>query len=142
MQILIILFKEKNYFHFLIKKKKKIVSIKYGSYNKKILKKIANNSKFIIYFSFYDTGAIGLKEIQNFGVISFVHQEDLIINNETCFLIPELAILYNMTKAFEKIMATIDIISTKYPDCELIAKKNQYANNCQNSLRDFCKNLF
>ena len=124
------------------KTKKKIVSIKYGSYNKKILKKLANNSKFIIYFSFYDTGAIGLKEIQNFGVISFVHQEDLIINNETCFLIPELANFHNMKPAFEKIMSTIEIISTKCPDCELIANKNQYANNCQNSLRDFCKNLF
>ena len=34
---------------------------------------LANNSKFIVYFSFFDTGAIDLKEIQNHGVFTFSH---------------------------------------------------------------------
>ena len=45
---------------------------------------LAYNSKYIIYFSFYDTGAIGLKEIQNYGVFAFSHQKDLVINNIEC----------------------------------------------------------
>ena len=124
------------------KTKKNVISIQYGSYNKKIIKQLANDSKFIIYFSFYDTGAIGLKEIQNFGVISFIHQKDLFINNETCFLIPELAYNYNMKLAFNKILGIIDKISSTNPNCELIAKKNQYINSCKNSLKNFCENLF
>ena len=47
------------------------------------MKELANNSKFIIYFSFFDTGAIGLKEIQNYGVIAFSLQKEFIIDNET-----------------------------------------------------------
>ena len=70
---------------------KKVVSMKYGSYDKQVLNKIANNSKFIIYFSFFDTGAIGLKEIQNYGVVAFSHQKEFIIDKESSFYIPELA---------------------------------------------------
>lgn len=62
---------------------KTIMPIKYGSYNKKDIQKIANDSKFIIYFSFFDTGAIGLKEIQNYGVISFTHQKEFVIDSES-----------------------------------------------------------
>ena len=123
------------------KAKKKIVMIKYGSYNKKIITELANNSKFIIYFSFYDTGAIGLKEIQNYGVIAFTHQKDLVINNETSFYIPELDSLDNIKLASEKILYIIDTISKKNPSTTLIAKKNQLINKCENALLDLCHNL-
>ena len=58
---------------------KVIERIQYFHFNQDRLKYLANNAKFIIYFSFYDTGAIGLKEIQNHGVISFVLQKELTI---------------------------------------------------------------
>ena len=45
-------------------------------YNHSSLKSMANNSRFVVYFSFWDTGAISLKEIQNFGVYSFSVQKD------------------------------------------------------------------
>ena len=121
---------------------KTIESVKYGSYNKQILNELANNSKFIIYFSFFDTGAIGLKEIQNYGVISFSHQKEFVINKEYSFYIPELANLDNMEIAFNKIMNIINKISKLNVQTELIATQNQMINKCENSLIDLCKSLF
>ena len=69
---------------------KKLIRLKYLNYTKNQMLELSNNSKFIIYFSFYDTGAIGLKEIQNFGVFSFTLQEDLAIHNDTSLYVPEL----------------------------------------------------
>ena len=128
-------------FTLLKKTNKNIISIEYGFYNKKIIQKLANNSKFIIYFSFYDTGAIGLKEIQNYGVFAFTHQKDLVIDNETSFFVPELMNKENMKPAFYKIKKLMEIISSKNPDSYLIAKKNQMLNNCLNSLKDLCQNI-
>jgi len=127
--------------HLLSKSCKKIVNIKYGKYNRKIMEEYANDSKFIIYFSFYDTGAIGLKEIQNYGVFAFSHQKDLIINKETSFYIPELSSQDNIILASKKIINIIETISEKNPSSELIAKKNQMINKCENSLKDLCKRL-
>ena len=121
--------------------RKNVVSMRYGSYNKKDLKKLANDSKFVIYFSFYDTGAIGLKEIQNYGVFAFTHQKDLVNDNKTCFFVQELTNKYDMKPAFNKILEIIDNISSKNPNSELIAKRNQNINNCQNALEALCKNL-
>ena len=121
--------------------KKHIVTIEYGKYDQSLIKYLANNSKFVIYFSFYDTGAIGLKEIQNYGVISFTHQEDLIIDNETCFYIPEMKNEFNMKMASNKIINIIDLFSKKNPNSKIIAKKNQMINNCRNSLKDLCCSL-
>ena len=44
---------------------------------------MTQNSLLIIYFSFFDTGAIGLKEIQNLGVICFTHQKEFVIDKES-----------------------------------------------------------
>ena len=104
----------------------------------KLLKSSTNN----IYFSFYDTGAIGLKEIQNYGVLTFSHQKDLVINNETSFYIPELENTDDMSPAANKILNIIQIISKRNPNTKLIAKKNQLINNCQNALNDLCQSLF
>ena len=66
--------------------------------------KLANNAKFIIYFSFYDTGAIGLKEIHNYGVIAFTHQKEFVISNDTSFFVPELADEDNIDSAYKIIL--------------------------------------
>ena len=102
---------------------------------------MANDSKFIIYFSFYDTGAIGLKEIQNYGVLAFTHQMDLVINKDTSFFVPELADKYDMNLAYKIIMEKIKKIIKLNPNTKLIARKNQKINKCQNSLDDLCKSL-
>ena len=102
---------------------------------------LANNTKFIIYFSFFDTGAIGLKEIQNYGVFTFCHQSDLIIHKNTGFYVPELANEKDMVKAYKIIMKKIEIITNLQPDTKYIAKINQEINKCQNALNDLCLSL-
>lgn len=104
-------------------------------YNYSSLKKIANNTRFIIYFSFWDTGAISLKEIQNFGVYSFAVQKDL-VHNQTGTFIPELD--GNIKKAAEIISESIRNIYKNEIDAEKVAKLNQYQNSCQRSLEDLC----
>ena len=120
---------------------KNIVSIRYRSYNKKIINELANDSKFIIYFSFFDTGAIGLKEIQNLGVICFTHQKEFVIDKESSFYISELKSINNIELAFYKIMNIIEKISKSNIQTDLIAKKNQMFNKCENALIDLCKSL-
>ena len=57
--------KEKNYsiFSIILQKKTRLI---YGTYSKGKMENLANDTKFIIYFSFFVKGAIGLKEIQNY----------------------------------------------------------------------------
>ena len=128
-------------FELLSKTNKSIEKIEYFHYTKDRLEYLANNAKFIIYFSFYDTGAIGLKEIQNHGVFSFTLQKELAINNETNFYIPELDTENEIEKGFQKIMEKIDEIMNSKPDTELVAKKNQEYNECQKALDDICSRL-
>ena len=119
----------------------KIETLKYGNYSKIIMINLASNSKFIIYFSFFDTGAIGLKEIQNYGVIAFSHQKDLVIDNYTSYYIPKLADDYDMKTTFIIIIEKIKKIIQINPDSKYIAKKNQEINKCENALDDLCKSL-
>lgn len=121
---------------------KTIGRLKYGNYTKEKMEYLANNTKFIIYFSFFDTGAIGLKEIQNYGVYTFSHQRDLIIHNETGFYVPELADKNDMNQAYQIIMKIIEIVTNLNPNTQSVAKINQEINKCQNSLNDLCKSLF
>lgn len=114
---------------------------KYGNYNKTRMMKLANNTKFIIYYSFYDIGGKILKEIQNFGVFCFTHEEDFVLNEKTSFLIPELLYDINMKPAFEKIMKIIQNISNSHPNTQLIAKINQDVNKCQRAFDDLCKGM-
>ena len=120
---------------------KNIVNLIYGKYTKEKMDKLARNSKFIIYFSFYDTGAIGLKEIQNYGVFAFTHQKEFVIDKDTSFYIPELNSKFLMAYAFHKINKIIENITLSKPDTKIIAKKNQKINNCYNALKDLCKSL-
>ena len=123
------------------KTKLKIERIRYGNYTKQGMMKLANNTKFIIYFSFYDTGAISLKEIQNFGVFCFSHQKEFIINKKTSFYIPELSDEFNMLPAFEKIMKIIKKVIETSPNTLSIAKINQDINKCQRALDDLCNSI-
>lgn len=126
----------------LFKNSTKIVEkIEYGNYTKENMQKLANDSKFIIYFSFYDTGAIGLKEIQNYGVLAFTHQNDLVINKDTTFNIPELSNEYDMKSAYKIIIKNIEKIVKMNPNSTKIASINQEYNKCQNTLDDLCNGL-
>jgi hypothetical protein len=118
---------------------KNIKTMRYGNYTKEQMIYLANNTKFIIYFSFFDTGAIGLKEIQNHGVFAFSHQKDLVIDKRTSFYIPELANENDMKPAFININKKIEIITNNHPNSQLIAEKNQKINKCQNALDELCK---
>ena len=101
----------------------------------------ANISKFIIYFSFFDCGAIALKEIQNFGVISFSHQKDLVNNINYGFYIPELAYINNMKPAYDKIIKIIQEFNKNNPNMNEMSIKNQKINQCKNALDQLCKQL-
>ena len=105
------------------------------------MEELANDSKFIIYFSFFDAGPIGLIEIQNHGVILFTHQKEFILDKNTGFFIPELANEHDMKYAFKIIMKKIEKISKSNPNLELIAKINQENNKCEKALEDLCNNL-
>ncbi len=118
---------------------KKIKTMRYGNYTKEEMINLANNTKFIIYFSFFDTGAIGLKEIQNYGVFAFSHQKDLVIDKTTSFYIPELTNENDMSPAFINIYKKMEIITNNHPNSQIIAEKNQKINKCQNALEDLCK---
>ena len=119
---------------------KRVEILKYGSYNQPYEFQMANNSKFVIYFSFYDTGALSLKEIQNYGVISFSLQKDLVISNKTSYFIPELED-NDMTTAFNKIIKIIDNIYNNNPDSIMIANINQEINNCEGAFDELCDNI-
>ena len=114
---------------------------KYGHYTRKRMLELANNTKFIIYYSFYDIGGIILKEVQNFGVFCFTHVEDFVLHEKTSFLIPELLYDYNLKPAFAKIMKIFQSISNSNPNTQLIAKINQDVNKCQRAFDDLCKGL-
>ena len=120
---------------------KTIEQLIYGNYTKEKMINLANDSKFIIYFSFYDSGAIGLKEIQNYGVLAFTHQKDLVIDKDTSFFVPELANEYDLKPAFFSIMKQIKKLTNAHPNTQLIAIKNQNINKCSNALDDLCKNI-
>ena len=122
------------------KANKKIKQLNYGNYKREDEFILANNSKFIIYFSFYDCGPVALKEIENYGVITFTLQKDFVINNESGYYIPELE-LDNITLAFNKIIKIIDEISNKNPDSIKIAKINQNNNRCERALDDLCNGI-
>lgn len=109
-----------------------------SGYNYSSLIQIAKNTKFIIYFSFWDTGAISLKEIQNFGVYSFSVQQDLIYN-QTGLFVPELD--GKIEAASEIILNKIKNISIEGIDTQKVADFNQYQNSCQRSLEDLCNEV-
>ena len=119
---------------------KKIQKLRYRNYKIEDEFNLAKNSKFILYFSFYDTGAIALKEIQNYGVIAFTVQKDFVINEESSYYIPEIE-SDDITPAFNKIIKLIDEISNKNLDTIKIAKNNQNYNRCERALDDLCAGL-
>ena len=120
---------------------KKVTRLIYGNYTYKQMTELAYNSKYIIYFSFYDTGAIGLKEIQNYGVFAFSHQKDLVIDDKTSFYIPELEERNDMKRAFNKIMEIIDSLEKGNQKSEFVAKINQNITKCENAFEQFCRGI-
>ena len=68
-------------------------------------------------------------------------QKDLVIDNESTFFIPELENKDNIEFAYNKIIEIIEFIKKSGSNTEIIAKKNQIVNSCENSLIDLCKSL-
>ena len=46
-----------------------------------------------------------------------------------------------MYPAFKTIIGIIEKVSSKNPNSQLIAKRNQAINTCQNALKDLCASL-
>lgn len=130
----------KQLLHLFKKSGKKIEQLIYGNYTKEMMQQMANNSKFLIYFSFFDAGPIGLLEIQNYGVILFTHQKEFVLDNNTSFFIPELN-QNNIKNAYDVINEKIEMIINKMPNSELIAEKNQENNKCEKALEDLCQSI-
>ena len=101
----------KQLFELLNNTNKRVEKLVRGYYTRDTEFILASDTKFVIHFSFYDTGALALKEIQNHGVIAFAHQKDLIFSNQTGYHIPELE-YDDMVPAFNKIMKIIDEVSS------------------------------
>lgn len=129
----------KTIFHMLKEHHLKIKRISYkglvpnaSGYNASEIAFLANNSKSIFYFSFWDTGAIALKEIQNFGVYTFTVQQDL-----TGLFGTFLKINFSNPKN------EIDFIQQKIRNLSRIemnelSSKIQYENSCTRSLEEIC----
>lgn len=105
----------------------KIVIVKYGNHTKQSLLYLANNSKFVIYYSFYDTGALSLVEMKLMGIWPISHQEEFIEQGYGSF-IKELDT--NINDSLSKLN---DIYNIKYNP--QILSQNVVDNlNCVNSL--------
>ena len=130
----------KQLFELLKETNKRIEILKRGNYTRDTEFNLACDTKFVIYFSFYDTGAIALKEIQNYGVIAFTLQKDLAFDNKTSYYIPELED-YDITPAFNKIMKIIDDINKIDPNTKKIADINQNYTKCERALDDLCDGI-
>lgn len=125
----------------LLKKKYKIKRISYINgkyYNKNKLLNFANNSRFLIYYSFYDTGAIALMEMQNYGIFTFSLQSEF-LDIRTGILIESLN--NDHLKSFIDISMMIDKLLKKEINSTKISEINSRKNNCENSIDFFCKQL-
>lgn len=110
-------------------------------YTHDYMKEVANNARFIIYFSFWDTGAIGLLEIQSFGVYSFTVQADLIDPDGKTGMFVESLIGNDMKKAVDIILAKMKEINESDPKSEYFASINQDRNHCSRALDDLCEHV-
>lgn len=118
-----------------LKNKYKIKIIEYGKHTKQSLLYLASISKYVIYFSFYDTGALSLLEIKMMGVWPIAHQKEFIEDGYGSYL-KELDT--NITSALSKLN---DIYITKYNPH--ILSQNVVKNlNCVNSLHNIVKSLY
>lgn len=101
----------------------KVITFTYGFYNTEDLLEYAKNSKIVIYFSFYDTGAMALLEMQRMGVFTITLQKEF-ITQENGIFIPELE--NNIQLAILKIK---NIIKNKY-NSVYIANYNRRKSDC------------
>lgn len=103
----------------------KVVTFYYGSFKKEELVEAAGDSKIVIYFSFYDTGAIALLEMQRMGVFTVTLQKEFITKKNGMY-IPELQ--NDVENAIRKIK---DVIKIKF-DSKFIAEYNRKKSDCKN----------
>lgn len=110
-------------------------------YTHRHMEEVANNAKFVIYFSFWDTGAIALLEIQSFGVYSFTSQSDLIDKEGRAGMYVESLKGDNMTESVKIILQRMKRINEGDPDSSVFASVNQERNHCHRSLEDICAHV-
>lgn len=112
----------------------KVIVFRYGSYSTNNLINAARNSKVVIYFSFYDTGAIALIEIQRMGVFTVAVQKEFITDQNGLYL-PELE--FNIDSAISKLK---NIIAMKY-DSIYIAEYSRQRSDCKKYFNNLITNL-
>lgn len=110
-----------------LQKKYKIEIIKYGSHTKQSLLDIASKTKYIIYYSFFDTGVLSLIEMKIMGAWHISHLEEFIENGYGSY-IKELD--KNITSSLNKLN---DIYKMIY-NPELLSQNVVNSLNCVNSL--------
>lgn len=110
-------------------------------YTQEHMKEVANDSRFIVYFSFWDTGAIGLLEIQNFGVYSFTAQDDLIDREHKTGAFIEGLAGDDMKAACDSILKKMKEIMDSNPKSEEFAQISQHRNSCVRALEDLCDHV-
>lgn len=124
-------------YSWLIKFGFRVARLSYGGYTHDEMKEYAANAKTVIYFSFYDTGAIGLKEIQNYGVFTFAHQIDQVEDPEIGCLVSELDGAL-MRIAARRIKRKMKELEKNQPDTRKIAKIARRLNSCDRALHQLC----
>jgi hypothetical protein len=115
-----------------------MVRVRYGRFRRADLELHARQSRFLIYFSFYDAGPIALLEMQNFGAYSFCLQPEL-VDNATGSFIPTLET--NVTQAWLDIRARIAEVSRASPNSTEYARLNRERSSCHRSLDVFCRQV-
>lgn len=124
-------------YRWLIKLGLKVARLRYGGYTHDQMREYAETSKAVIYFSFYDTGAIGLREIQNYGVFTFAHQVDQVEDPEIGCLISELD-GGSMRVAARKIKREMKELEKSQPNTTKIRKLARRLNSCDRALHQLC----
>jgi hypothetical protein len=95
-------------------------------------------ARFIVYFSFYDTGAIAFLELQNLGGYSFSFQAEFLLE-QTGFFVP--ALEFNISEAWLKIRRQIREITLASPNCTEYAHLNRRKNSCLRTLNMLCQGV-
>jgi hypothetical protein len=115
-----------------------VTRMQYGKFTRHSLTFQGMQARFIVYFSFYDTGAIAFLELQNLGGYSFSFQAEFLLE-QTGFFVP--ALEFNISEAWFKIRSQIREITLASPNCTEYAHLNRRKNSCLRTLNVLCQGV-
>jgi hypothetical protein len=115
-----------------------VIRVRYGKFNRRDLEFHGMHSRFIVYFSFYDTGAIAFLELQNLGGYSFSFQAEF-LQEQTGSFVP--ALESNVSEGWVKIRSRIREIALASPNCTEYARLNRRKNSCLGTLNVLCQGV-